>query len=89
MSRTKKHPPAPDRFTKRSRTGAHAKQMKLEKAGFNRLPNFAGWWFYITDDEGYGVTDLQKITEDEYAGDWYGPIVIPNKPEHSDCLPKE
>jgi hypothetical protein len=32
MSRTEKHPPAPDRFTKRSRTGAHAKRAKVEKA---------------------------------------------------------
>lgn len=32
MSRTKKHPPAPDRFTKRNRTSGHAKTVKVEKA---------------------------------------------------------
>ena len=29
MSRTVKHPPKPDRFTSRDRTGKHAKQRKL------------------------------------------------------------
>ncbi len=32
MSRTRKHPPAPDRFTKRNRTSRHAKAVKVEKA---------------------------------------------------------
>ncbi len=31
MSRSIKHPPAPDRFTKRNRTAGHAKAVKVEK----------------------------------------------------------
>ena len=32
MSRTKKHPPAPDRFTSRNRTSGHAKEAKIQDA---------------------------------------------------------
>jgi hypothetical protein len=32
MSRTQKHPPKPDRFTKKHRTGAHQARTKRESA---------------------------------------------------------
>jgi hypothetical protein len=39
MSRTTKHPPKPDRFTKKHRTGKHARDEKLRRVTVGLTPD--------------------------------------------------